>query len=174
MSRFRLNLQYSLSKLPSFKLGKRRLSKDTSQRPAAAPIIYRPTTEVIRRITKEEYKLAMGTLGQGISDHEATEAFSVMDADKDGFVDFKEFLEVHQGPGSGIKSSDIEGAFRVYDLDGDGQISAEELWEVMKSLGEKCSLEDCRRMVSGVDADGNGSIDMDEFTTMMIRAMKQC
>jgi len=125
------------------------------------------------KITKEEYKLAIGALGQGISDHEATEAFSVMDADKDGFVDFKEFLEVH-GSGGGIKSCDIEGAFRAYDLDGDGKISAEELWEVMKSLGEKCSLEDCKRMVRGVDADGDGSVNMDEFMNMMTRTMKQC
>ncbi|KAI6700023.1 hypothetical protein NL676_014347 [Syzygium grande] len=183
MSRFRLDLQYSLSKRPSFKLGKRSLSKETRQRPADPPRIYRPNTEEMRRvfdkfdanrdgkISKEEYKLAVGVLGQGISNHEATEAFRVMDADKDGFVDFKEFLEVH-GSGGGIKSCDIEGAFQTYDLDGDGRISVEELWEVMRSLGEKCSLEACKNMVRGVDANGDGSVDMDEFMNMMTRTLK--
>ncbi|XP_030538829.1 calmodulin-like protein 30 [Rhodamnia argentea] len=185
MSRFGLNLQYSLSRKTSLKLGKRSLSKETSLRPAAPPKIYRPNTEEMRqvfdkfdanrdgKISKEEYKSAMGVLGQGISDHEANEAFRVMDANKDGFVDFREFLEVH-GSGGGIKSCDIEGAFRAYDLDGDGRISAKELWEVMRSLGEKCSLEACKRMVRAVDADGDGCVNMDEFMNMMTRTMKPC
>ncbi|KAI3437368.1 uncharacterized protein J3R85_005346 [Psidium guajava] len=184
LQRFGLNLQYSLSRKTSLKLGKRSLSKETSLRPATSPRFYRPNTEEMRRvfdkfdtnkdgkISKEEYKSAMGVLGQGISAHEANETFRVMDTDKDGFVDFKEFLEVH-GSGGGIKSIDIEGAFRAYDLDGDGRISAE-LWEVMRSLGEKCSLEACKRMVGAVDADGDGCVNMDEFMNMMTRTMKPC
>ncbi|XWS29856.1 hypothetical protein CRYUN_Cryun24cG0065900 [Craigia yunnanensis] len=102
------------------------------------------------KISKEEYKSAL----------------------KDGFIDYKEFIEMMNNMGERINANDIQSAFLVYDLDRNGKISAEELMEVLKKMGERCSLEACRKMIRGVDADGDGLIDMNEFMTMMTRTMK--
>nr|XP_043634400.1 calmodulin-like protein 30 [Erigeron canadensis] len=155
-----------------------RPSKFTS--PAAA---FEPNIDEMRRvfnkfdknkdgkISKEEYTLAVGLLGNKNAKKEVTKAFQTIDTDGDGFVDFDEFMEAQKSDG-GVKTSDIKSAFKVFDLDGNGKITAEELVQVLRQLGEKCSLESCRKMVKGADADGDGMIDIDEFMGLMTRTMK--
>ena len=123
------------------------------------------------KISQEEYKLALKALDSGISDTEVAKAFQSIDSDGDGFVDFKEFMEMYNA-GGGVKASDIQSAFQVFDLDGNGKISAEELSQVLKKLGEGCSLKACRKMMKGVDTNGDGFIDINEFMAMMASSKK--
>ncbi|XP_028764065.1 probable calcium-binding protein CML18 [Neltuma alba] len=118
------------------------------------------------KITLEEYKAALKATNKSIPNEEAEKSFQVMDSDGDGFIDFKEFLEMYSGGGK-VKESELRSAFQVFDLDGDGKISAEELCRVLKRLGESSSMSACIQMVKGVDGDGDGYIDFDEFTRMM-------
>ncbi|XP_021837475.1 calmodulin-like protein 30 [Spinacia oleracea] len=124
------------------------------------------------KISKEEYKAMLrATTGKGImvnSDVEAAKAFRVADKDGDGFIDFKEFMELHNNK---VKSKDIESAFRVFDSDGDGKISAKELMEVLKRMGQNYSLQSCKQMIREVDNNGDGLINLAEFTTMMTTTM---
>ncbi|KAK2657453.1 hypothetical protein Ddye_010505 [Dipteronia dyeriana] len=133
------------------------------------------------KISKEEYKAALNLLGnkQGsIAEAVVAKSFQFVDTDGDGFIDFKEFMEMMQnnnnnmGVDGGEKKTDIQSAFKLFDTDGDGKISAQELMQVLKNIGEKCNLDSCRKMIRGVDADGDGLIDMDEFMNMMTRTMK--
>ncbi|XP_027347644.1 calmodulin-like protein 1 [Abrus precatorius] len=123
------------------------------------------------KISIEEYKAAMRTMGLGLGDTEAVESFQAMDSDGDGFIDFKEFMEMFNLEEK-VKETEIKSAFQVFDLNGDGKISAEELSQVLKRLGESCSLGACERMVKGVDGNGDGFIDLHEFMRMMTSAKK--
>ncbi|XP_027361038.1 calmodulin-like protein 1 [Abrus precatorius] len=123
------------------------------------------------KISLEEYKAAARALDRGIGDTEAVKAFKVMDSDGDGFIDFKEYMEMFNGEGK-IKETEIKNAFQVFDLNGDGKISAEELSQVLKRLGESCTLSACKKMVKGVDGNGDGLIDLNEFTRMMMSGKK--
>lgn len=125
------------------------------------------------KISQQEYKAILRALGKGKTVGEVPKIFRIADLDGDGFINFKEFMEVHK-KGGGIRTMDIQNAFRTFDLNGDGKISAEEVMEVLGRLGESCSLEDCQRMVRAVDTDGDGVVDIDEFMAMMTRSMKTC
>ncbi|XP_071709443.1 calmodulin-like protein 30 [Rutidosis leptorrhynchoides] len=123
------------------------------------------------KISKEEYTLAVGLLGNKNAKSEVNKAFQAIDTDGDGFIDYGEFMEAQNSDG-GVKTGDIKSAFKVFDLDGNGKITAEELVQVLRQLGEKCSLESCRKMVKGADSDGDGMIDINEFMGLMTRTMK--
>ncbi|KAF6144011.1 hypothetical protein GIB67_017619 [Kingdonia uniflora] len=177
-----LNFQYSLSKRFSPK-PTRWGSKDRQN--SGLSQIFIPNVEEMKRtfnkfddnkdgmISKEEYKMVLRALGKENIDTEVTKIFQVADLDGNGFIDFKEFMAVHE-KGGGITAMDIRSAFRAFDLDGNGRISAEELLEVLRKLGERCNLESCRKMVRAVDTNGDELIDMEEFMKMMTHTMSPC
>lgn len=125
------------------------------------------------KVSKEEYKAMVRAIsGKGISvisDTEASKAFQVADKDGDGFIDFNEFMLLHNNK---VKSKDIESAFKIFDCDGDGKICAKELMEVLRRMGQMYSLESCKKMIKEVDNDGDGLINLAEFSTMMTSTLK--
>ncbi|KAM3709321.1 hypothetical protein ACJW30_02G164400 [Castanea mollissima] len=169
-----LNFQYGVSRKPSLKPAQRpSISKERqrSSKSMSSSGNFQANVEELRWISQEEYKLALKALDSGISETEVAKAFQSIDSDGDGFVDFKEFMEMYN-VGGGVKASDIQSAFQVFDLDGNGKISAEELSQVLKKLGEGCSLKACRKMMKGVDTNGDGFIDINEFMAMMASSKK--
>ncbi|KAE8698626.1 Calmodulin-like protein 1 [Hibiscus syriacus] len=119
------------------------------------------------KISQMEYKAMLRALGQGNMAQDVPRIFWVADFDGDGFISFKDFVEVHKKSG-GVTTMDIQNAFRTFDLNCVGKISAEEVMEMLRRVGENCSLEECKKMVRAVDSNGDGMVDMDEFMTMKL------
>ncbi|KAJ0974968.1 hypothetical protein J5N97_016933 [Dioscorea zingiberensis] len=181
MSKLRvLNFMYNLSKkLPAMKMTKWLIIKDRQS--SDLLISFQPNIREMRqvfdkidsngdgKISLDELQALLKAFGKDDPAGEAKEMMLVADTNKDGYIDFSEFMEVHR---RGIRTSDIKSAFWMFDQDGDGRISAEEVRLLMVKLGEHCSLEDCRRMVRQVDKNSDGLVDMDDFMAMMTSTLK--
>ncbi|KAM2568683.1 hypothetical protein TB2_008885 [Malus domestica] len=85
--------------------------------------------------------------------------FSKVDSDGDGFINFKEFVELNTKGVDFVEAlENPKDAFSVYDIDRNVSISTEELYKVLRSLGDECLIDECRKMIGGVDSDGDGMI----------------
>ncbi|KAK3195777.1 hypothetical protein Dsin_027087 [Dipteronia sinensis] len=175
-----LDFQYKISKSRISKKPSRMFSGDRQN--SALMATYQPSIHEMRRvfdkfdsdkdgkISQSEYKAILTALGQGDKNGEVKKIFRVVDLNEDGFIDFKEFMEVHKK--GGVRTKDIQSAFWMFDKNRDGKISAEDIWEVLQKLGESCSLQDCQKMARAVDTDRDGMVDMDDFMAMMNCSMK--
>lgn len=107
----------------------------------------------------------MHSLGEATTDAEIEAIMKGVDANKDGTIDFDEFLSLmsrrSKVTGAEMEEDELRHVFKVFDKDGNGTINLEELKTVMRNLGERLSDEECRLMIKAADADGNGVIDFD-------------
>ncbi|KAJ6806266.1 calmodulin-like protein 1 [Iris pallida] len=175
-----LNFQYNLTKKLSRKPLKSGSAKDRELSDLTPT--FQPDTDEMKmvfrkidrnkdgKISSDELRALLESLGKKDVAAEAAAMVRAADLNRDGYIDFQEFMDVHK---KGVTTADIRNAFWAFDQNGDGRISAEEVMAMLWKLGEGCSLEDCRRMVRQVDKNGDGLVDMDEFMAMMTCTMKQ-
>ncbi|ONK60864.1 uncharacterized protein A4U43_C08F23510 [Asparagus officinalis] len=174
-----LNFQYNLMKKLPLKPVKWLSIKD--RQVSDSQLNFLPDVDEMRRvfqkidtngdnkISSEELINHLEVFGKEDASTEANLIFSVADKDNDGYISFREFMDMHK---RGVSASDIRSAFWVFDQNQDGRIDAEEVMEVLSKIGERCTIEECRKMVRQVDKNGDGLVDMDEFMAMMTCNMK--
>lgn len=113
----------------------------------------------------------MRSLGQNPSESELSDMINEVDVDRDGTIDFPEFLTMMARKMKDTDSEDeIREAFKVFDRDGNGFISSAELRHVMTSIGEKLTEEEVDEMIREADADGDGQINYNEFVDLLSNA----
>ena len=119
-------------------------------------------------ITTKELGTVMKNLGQNPTEAELQEMIKEVDVDKNGIIDFPEFLSLMARK---MKDTDtdeeLKEAFDVFDRDGNGQISASELRQVMIHLVEKLTDEEIDEMIGEADLDGDDHMNFEEFVRMM-------
>eukprot|EP00029_Vermamoeba_vermiformis_P014570 TRINITY_DN9687_c0_g1_i1.p1 TRINITY_DN9687_c0_g1~~TRINITY_DN9687_c0_g1_i1.p1 ORF type:complete len:149 (-),score=62.21 TRINITY_DN9687_c0_g1_i1:62-508(-) len=120
-------------------------------------------------ITTKELGTVMRSLGQTPTEAELQSYIKEVDANKNGTIDFPEFLSLMAKKMETQESEEeIRDAFKVFDKDNTGLISAAELRHVLTSIGEKLSDEDLDDLLKEIEVDESGNIAWQEFVKTLM------
>lgn len=90
-------------------------------------IYYDINTPADGMCTKEQFITAFWNLGfTEMSEHELDALLAYIDDDRNGFVEFDEFLRAAVHPDDVLKQSTLRAAFKMFDEDQSGSISIDE------------------------------------------------
>ena len=118
------------------------------------------------QISYEELKNGLRQLHCGhINDDELCELFKSIDVDKNGKIDYTEFLAATMQKKIYLKEERLYEAFSMFDKDDCGKITKEELMEVLKA--DKSQELEVENIIRQVDKNGEGSINYKEFLELM-------
>ncbi len=120
-------------------------------------------------ITTKELANIMRSLNQDPTEEELNEMIEEVDLDKNGEVDFEEFVTLmnRRSRETNIEE-DVLNAFKVFDKEGNGLISVTELRHIMTTLGDQLTEEEIDDMLKEADNDGDGYINYEEFIKNML------
>jgi calcium-dependent protein kinase len=102
----------------------------------------------------EEYKF--GDKGENI-----TKLFEEMDVDKNGLINYTEFISALMDYEK-IKENQLLECFNSYDADDSGKISFKEFCDMIKPQSEE-EKKELKELYSKFDTDGDGEISLKEF-----------
>lgn len=93
-----------------------------------------------------------------------------VDADKNGFIDYTEFLTAGTNGRALLTKGNVKAVFETFDKDGSGKISVAELKAALDSSG---SLDNAlwSALIREADRNLDGEIDLDEFLTLMLSSL---
>jgi calmodulin len=115
-------------------------------------------------ISTNELGRVLKQLGQNLSDQELKDLIEEVDMDKNGEVDFQEFVtlmakRLHESE----TEEEVMNSFKAIDTDCNGLISRAELKEFLQKHGEKVPEEELDELFHLCDIDGDGHFNVDEF-----------
>ncbi|XP_071840737.1 uncharacterized protein [Apostichopus japonicus] len=123
------------------------------------------------QIKADSVRRAMRALGFKVNKQEAKEMVADMDLDKNGTIDFNEFLQFiidRQGTARDVQAEICQG-FKMMDYDGTGKLSMENLKRACKEAGVQFTETEIREMLEEADKNGDDAVDLEEFTAVMLK-----
>ncbi|KAB1203614.1 Calcium-dependent protein kinase 29 [Morella rubra] len=117
-------------------------------------------------ITLEELKIGLSRLGSKLSEAEIKQLMDAADVDKNGTIDYIEFITATMHRHRLDKDENLYKAFRHFDQDDSGFITRDELRQAMTQygMGDEATIDE---VIKDVDTDKDGRINYDEFVAMM-------
>ncbi len=97
-----------------------------------------------------------------MSNEAVVQLFKDMDIDKNGLVNYTEFVSALMDYEKEVKKEHIIECFKSYDADKSGKINFKEFCEIISPQNEK-EKEELRELYNKFDENGDGEIDLNEF-----------
>ncbi|KAL3357552.1 hypothetical protein AABB24_017991 [Solanum stoloniferum] len=119
------------------------------------------------KIDVNELRVGLQKLGHQIPESDVQILMDVGDVDKDGFLDYGEFVAISVHLRKMANEEHLKKAFDFFDRNQNGYIEIEELREALDDEIETNSEEVINAIMQDVDTDKDGRISYDEFSTMM-------
>ena len=120
-------------------------------------------------ITTKELGTVMRSLGQNLSEAEIKEMIDIVDEDKNGTIDFQEFLHLMARKMKLVrKEEQLLDAINILDKDGNGKISKYELRYNLLSSNSDINGEDIEEFIRTIGTDEEGNIDIQNFIEILM------
>lgn len=112
----------------------------------------------------------MNSLGENPTKEQVSELIEQVDYDKNGSVDFDEFicLVVKIKTSDEEKPEELVNVFKRFDVDGDGEITWKDLVNIFTEIGHDMDEAEAREMIHFFDRDEDNSINFLEFVQLMM------
>lgn len=117
-------------------------------------------------ITFEELKVGLSRLGSRVGESEIRQLMDAADVDKNGTIDYMEFITATMHRHRLEKDEHLLKAFQYFDKDGSGYITRDELRQAMTQNGisDEATITE---IIEDADTDKDGRINYEEFVAMM-------
>lgn len=120
-------------------------------------------------ISANELKLALKKIGLDAEDKFLSIFIDELDSNKNGILDFDEFLEFAlKRVDEKDSKEEIQKIFNYYDSNSKGYITKEDLNDIAKYLGENMNDSDINKMFNLLNLKNDGKVTMEDFYSMMI------
>ena len=120
-------------------------------------------------ITTRELGTVLCSLGQNLSESEIKEMIDIVDEDKNGTIDFQEFLHLMERKMKLTnKEEELLDAFNILDKDGSGKISKYELRYIIMSTQSNINGDDIEEFIKTVGTDEEGNIDIKDLVEILL------
>lgn len=122
-------------------------------------------------ITVQEVGTVLRSLGADPTSQEIESLLNDMDLDRNGTIDFTEFLATMNSfynSAKEISREEILDIFSIFDRDGDGYITGDEIMELTTILDENLTESEIKNMICEIDLDKDGRIDLEEFKKILL------
>ena len=109
-----------------------------------------------------------------INNNYLDEIFNIIDTDKNGKIEYEEFLRAAIDKKILIEENNLKLSFDFFDKDKNGVITLEEIYEVFNKNNEtEVSKEEFKKVIDEVDLNKDGLIDFKEFKIMMEKLLNE-
>lgn len=128
------------------------------------------------KIDQAEFAFVIRAIGYNPTESQIRETLQEYDKNKDGVIDFHEFVAMSRnftGCSKDKLEENLRQAFRIFDRDGNGFVSAEELRYVVTKVGDVLTEAEADELIRMFDVDGDNQLNYEEFVVYARKSLSE-